>query len=205
MSTRGILGFRISETDKVSYNHSDSYPDGLGIQVLGFIREVDDVELKEIAERIELINEDIPPTAEQIKICKEAGTVDLNVSTRSEKDWYCLLRNAQGDLESYRKTAENPSPLPFMVDSSGFMTDSLFCEWGYIINIDTGNLEIYKGFNEDPEAPGRYASLRGGENSEYYGIKLILELPFNLARNITDEDFIAEAERKAEGDDGDDE
>jgi len=192
------MGFRIGEVDKVSYNHFDSYPDGLGLQILDFIREVeDDAELKEIAGRIELIDQNVPPTPEQIEVCREAGTIDLKVSEQSERDWYCLLRNAQGDLSGFRKTADNQSPLPFMIDSHLFMGDSLFCEWGYILNTDTGNLEVYKGFNKDAGAPGRYASLHGERDSDYYGIALIWELPFNVARNISDEDFVTEANRRA--------
>jgi len=42
MSTRGIYGFRINETDKLAYSHADSYPDVLGATVLNQLSEVDD-------------------------------------------------------------------------------------------------------------------------------------------------------------------
>lgn len=32
--TRGAVGFRVDGVDKVTYNHSDSYPGGLGAAVL---------------------------------------------------------------------------------------------------------------------------------------------------------------------------
>lgn len=36
MSTRGLLAFRFKGQDYVTYNHSDSYPAGLGIRVVLF-------------------------------------------------------------------------------------------------------------------------------------------------------------------------
>ena len=41
MSTRGIYGFRLNETDKLAYSHADSYPDVLGATVLNQLSEVD--------------------------------------------------------------------------------------------------------------------------------------------------------------------
>lgn len=39
MGTRGIYGFRFSGTDKLTYSHFDSYPEGLGSEVVEFIRD----------------------------------------------------------------------------------------------------------------------------------------------------------------------
>jgi hypothetical protein len=40
MSTRGALGFKINGTYHATYNHFDSYPEGLGREVVRFIRSV---------------------------------------------------------------------------------------------------------------------------------------------------------------------
>jgi hypothetical protein len=40
MSTRRILGVRVSGIDKLTYNHSDSYPSYLGNNVVQFSREL---------------------------------------------------------------------------------------------------------------------------------------------------------------------
>ena len=37
MGTRGLLGFIIAGRRRASYNHLDSYPSGLGVQVAKFI------------------------------------------------------------------------------------------------------------------------------------------------------------------------
>jgi len=168
MSTRGAYGFRIHQTDKVTYNHCDSYPTELGIAVLTFIRNTPIKKLKIIAEKIALIQKNDIPTHEQKEKYKKYA--DLSVAEQSLDDWYCLLKKSQGNLGAYK------DGLIHMIDSIEFLFDSLFCEWAYIINLDTNNLEVYRGFNKDPTSSGRYAS-KSHDDKAYYGVSLILEIP----------------------------
>ena len=65
-------------------------------------------------------------------------------------------------------------------DYKTFLYDSLFCEWAYIINLDTKKLEIYKGFNKNPNAKGRYANHYAyDDDKRYCGIALVKEIPLN--------------------------
>ena len=114
------------------------------------------------------------------------------VSEGSLKDWDCLLYGAQGKPAYYAANSKfsftkyyggkmetvevdiGDNPCRHMVDDHDFLAASLFCEWAYIINVDTGKLEVYKGFNVDPEAPGRYAALKE-EDGDYRGVKLVAE------------------------------
>ena len=73
-----------------------------------------------------------------------------------------------------------------MTDDHSFLLDSVFCEWAYIINLDTKELEVYRGWNEDPTAPGRYASLKEADwtrddgivvKANYYGVTLLTTIP----------------------------
>lgn len=66
--------------------------------------------------------------------------------------------------------------------NNNFLNDSLFCEYAYIMNMDTELLEVYTGLNKDKFAPGRYASnqsyaLEYPDN--YCGVVLRREIPFN--------------------------
>lgn len=181
MSTRGTFGFRVNGEDKLMYNDCDSYPAGLGSDVIQFIKGTSDERLKEIALGIIPINTSIPPTAEQkqmVKDFEELHSVEisnLNVSNKSLDDWYCLLRGAQGRLDFYKMG------FPFAQINNTFAYESLFCEWGYVINIDSKCLEVYKGFNKNPDAKGRYAKL--GKSVGYYGIELVVEYTFDEVRN----------------------
>ena len=161
MSTRGLVGFVVDGQVKASYNHFDSYPTGLGEAVVKFIEaHRRDEGLKEKVAAIRLVDENQPPTPEDV--AHFASVTDLEVSAQSTDDWYCLLRNAQGDLEAYLKLGAMP-------DNSSFAEDSLFCEWGYLVNLDELTLEVYRGFQKEP-ATGRFGP--GKPQHDYYPITL---------------------------------
>lgn len=182
MGTRGAIGFIVDDKEKVTYNHFDSYPSELGVQILEYIAATQVEKMLEAARRIELVNEDSTPTPAQIKALKKFA--DTGVGNQSLSDWYCLLRSAQGNLGAYAKAG-------VMIDSHRFLHDSLFCEWAYLINLDSGKLEVYRGFNKNPKAAGRYAGIRKPDMkgrdgtiipTEYNGVVLIAEHPLEELR-----------------------
>ena len=89
-------------------------------------------------------------------------------------DNYSKQRNWQGDLASYAFHGK-------MIDNKGFLGDSLFCEWAYIINCNTGKLEIYRGFQES-KPKGRYRDIE--PDGGYYGVSLIKSIPLE---DVTEE------------------
>lgn len=62
MGTRGLYGFRKNGVDKTTYNHFDSYPDGLGADVVNFIKKHSIDELKKFYDRIQMVQNDTSPT-----------------------------------------------------------------------------------------------------------------------------------------------
>ncbi len=173
MSTRGAYGFRHNGIDKVTYNHCDCYPSGLGKSVIEFIKRNNLEGLKRIEQGIRLVNEDVDPSDEDIK--KYDAFCNMNVGGPGEHiSWYKLLRDAQGDFEALE------NGLDVMIDSAGFLKDSLFCEWAYIVNLDDNVLEIYKGFNKNKYAAGRYAKVVDEEPyDDWQGVKLFKSIPLN--------------------------
>lgn len=100
MGTRGLCGFRINGKDKLSYNHYDSSPDYLGEEVVKFCRSIKNIQdLKDKVTNIKLVDEEGSPTPEEKEFFKNFGSCNFNVSEKSEDDWYCLLRENQGDIE----------------------------------------------------------------------------------------------------------
>ena len=194
MSTRGACGFRIDGEDKVTYNHSDSYPECLGVNILSFLRETNSQAMRQIARRIRLVSEEDYPTDEEKERFAEMGLMELGVGSQSDDDWYCLLRNAQGDLSWYLRG------LDVMIDSQDFLGDGLFCEWAYIINLDEETLEVYQGGNHDADAPGRYASMLTADNERfqdgatidhtYYGVALVVALELSAVKEMSDKEFL---------------
>lgn len=174
MSTRGLYGFRKNEQDKTTYNHSDSYPDWLGRGIATFCSETSIEEMGKIYDSIEMIDEETPPTKEQIKWCIEAGYYDPSVSSQKKEDWYCLLRGMQGDLEELKKNALGKGKT-FMSDSQNFIRDSLFCEYAYIINLDTEMLEFWVGYQHEAQEGNRYGEAANEDG--YYPCMLAAEFP----------------------------
>jgi len=167
MGTRGAVGFKVDDKYFVTYNHYDSYPDGLGVEVVDFCYKVEDWDqLKENIRKIELVKEDDCPTKEQIKECKKS--TNLNVGDQSTTDWYCLLRGAQG-VEGFE--AIYNSGLKYMIDNFEFLKDSLFCEYAYIINLDTMKLEFYQGFNKSVDENSPLPFEQVGDKSGYYPVR----------------------------------
>lgn len=138
--------------------------------------------MKDVAAQIILVDRESTPSPELIKNYKKY--TDLCVSEQRHEDWYCLLRKTQGNLFPYNNDLEH------MIDSQDFLSDSLFCEWAYIINLDTDTLEAYKGFNKNRSAKGRYARRSVDSNDGYRGVALIKEIPLanirkqNLERSV---------------------
>jgi len=196
MGTRGAIGWHKDGEDKIAYNGMDSYPSYLGVSMLKYAgRGL--VSLNADFDDTQIIDDETRPTKEQIERCIAHESVDLSVSEQNETDWYCLLRNVQGDLEG---TAD----LGYMVDYSQFLRDSVFCEWAYIVNLDTEMLECYSGWR-DKKPSGRYGEitqeaidhqLAGYSGNVYYGVGLLKAYP--LAELPDEEAFVEELDRLAQ-------
>jgi len=189
MGTRGLFGFYKQGITKTTYNHSDSYPEGLGLDILKELREYTMDELNKTFDRIILIDERNKPTKDQLNEVIEY--TDLNVGqTKEDTDtkgvlWYQALRKAQGNLEPWVKKG-----LKYMIDSQDFIKDSLFCEWAYIINLDSNELEIWIGFQKVPVHSRYYRDNRdlSEPGSEYYPCAMIKK--YSLSKLPSDKKFI---------------
>jgi hypothetical protein len=176
------MGIRVDGVDKLAYNHFDSYPSGLGESMVSDVRTllkrkagIDG--FRSLARDLMLVDGKGKPTESQKKHLRPV--TDLGVSSQSDDDWYCLTRDLQGDL---KKTLE----FGFMIDSHEFAANSLFCEYGYIVNLDDLTFEVYRGFQEKEHDAGRYAKVardaetieRQRKNGyEYWPIALVATFP----------------------------
>ena len=148
MGTRGIWGFTLDGQTKATYNHFDSYPSGLGEALIEAVSRQNPDELKTMVRGLTLVDEQAKPGPDLKK--QLAEYTDLGVSLQTDDDWYCLLRHTQGDLEKTLRSRH-------MIDSFGFGYDSLFCEWGYIIDLDADQFVGYVGFRHEPATGGLWA------------------------------------------------
>lgn len=193
MSTRGALGFRLNGQDFISYNHSDSYPSYLGQHTVDFLRARlaepgGEDHLRSQVSSLRLVEENSVPSPEDIE--RFLPHANLRVSSGQPTEWYVLLRETQGDPEKILDAG-------VMIEGAAFLEDSLFCEWAYIINLDTREVEVYEGFQRAPHANGRYAQLGASKpwtpsypgQNQYFPVALVAtfsfdSLPPNLVREL---------------------
>ena len=169
MGSRGIYGLYKNGVDKVTYSHGNSYPKDLGVYIVNFIKTNSIQELNQIFYKIILVDEETEPTKEQIEECKKYFDDKFNKDYIN--NWYYLLRKSQSILEPYKED------LKYMIDSKDFLKSSLYCEWGYIINLDSNELEIYRGFQK--ELSDNRFKIDKSDNYGYYNCKLLKSVPLN--------------------------
>lgn len=174
MGTRGAMIFVIDGEEKVCYNHWDSYPDGLGVKMLKWLREAvaDLPKLKAQARELKMVDENTNPSAEEIaklahlswNKAEHGGDADL----RPGQQWYDLLHQTQGEPAMVLEAGYN-------ADGHDFVYDSLFCEWAYVVDLDADVFEVYRGFQTAEVTAGRWAGKQreqdyGGGIGPYYAI-----------------------------------
>jgi hypothetical protein len=90
-------------------------------------------------------------------------------------------------------------------DSLSFAGDSLFCEFAYVVNMDTEMLEIYQGYNKEPlDLSERFISMPARD--EYKPVKHLRDIPFHEAtvqamqdlENEMNEDYLESQEETDE-------
>lgn len=186
MGTRGSLGFIVKDKEYLGYNHFDSYPDGLGRDVLNFITEINKEDgwqqFKENASKVvQLEGNRVTDTNIQEKYKKYSN---LNVSDRTLEDPYCLFREIQNTWmnEIYKGELEH------FYFKNNFIKDSLFCEYAYIINLDTMKLEFYDGFQKDIQKFNRFGETPNQDG--YYPCRLVCVFDLITTRDKIDVDNI---------------
>jgi hypothetical protein len=180
MGTRGFVGFVIDGTEKIAYNQFDSYPSGLGATVLSWLSTaVSDMDaLRASVRELRVVEDGSTPTPEDIERLR--GFANQNVSTQRLDEWYVLLRETQGQPELMLKAG-------VIEDASNFPTDSLFAEYGYIVDLDAGSLEAYRGFQRSGHTKGRFAD-RPRADTGYAPVALAASWPLNELP--TEKDFV---------------
>lgn len=98
MGTSGLMAFVVDGNAKCGYVHFDSYPSGLGADVLEWLHEALNEQTGKAltqARNLVVVGDETTPTAEQIEALKQYA--NTNVSSRQLDEWYVLLRECQGD------------------------------------------------------------------------------------------------------------
>jgi hypothetical protein len=188
MDTRGFVSFAVDGETKTAYIHHDSYPDCLGLNILGWARSADLHAAAIAARALRVVSDSDTPT--QTDVERLAPFTNRNVGGAGGPTWYQLLRETQGDCAAMLAAGA-------IEDASEFPADSLCAEWGYVVDFDAQALEVYVGFQKEPHSDGRFAALAGRDG--YAPVRLVAS--WSLADLPSDPAFLAAAEAGERDDD----
>jgi len=178
MGTRGIIAVvRHEKTIIAKYCQWDMYPESVGADICEWITdEYDPERFKAGLENCYNINED---ALKQLWIDAGADLDNIgNFVSMTVADKFAETNPQIGrDMSAgvLDLIMHSTGPVPFQNDIE-FANESLFCEWVYVLNIDTETLEVYTGFNKEPVTEGRFA---GPVNADGYApVRLVGEFDF---------------------------
>lgn len=169
MGTRGAITFVHDGIEKTTYNHLDSYPSALGVDVLEWLRIAaqDLPSLRNQVANLRMVDEHATPSAEELE---RYGQLDLFCPGSASMDWYRLLRHNQGDPSAILGSGVT-------TDAARFPLDSLFCEWAYVVDLDAEVFEVYRGFQNSGPVKGRWSIHKPSD--DYWPVSLVASWPLS--------------------------
>lgn len=187
MGTRNVTMVKVNGEYRISkYGQWDGYPSGRGIRILKFLRNYDIGEFREKVLAVEIATEDF--------IKSEFERLG------SDEFWtkYPFLSRDEGGERFFSLLMEGK--VPFTRNDLDFVADSLMCEFAWIIDLDNGTFECFKGFNHEPltetdrffdwmsKADPKVFNHGDGTTYRYYPCKLVAS--WKLDNLPSDEDFL---------------
>jgi hypothetical protein len=133
MSTRGLVAIRLNGLLRGVYSRYDSYPSFLGAKVVLSIKDA------------------LLPFQSKYKtvLCKNAKKVSWgnedSLSLSPELLPYVLLPRALGLIHPDGAVREYHAKLNHLRDDANFLNDKLFCEWAYILDLDSKQFTMICG------------------------------------------------------------
>ena len=212
MGTRNLTMVISKEKPVVAqYGQWDGYPSGQGSTALTFLLTCDINKFKETVSRCRFIENSKRKQNEIQKFLSDIGSPDgwmtIEQSEKYKKKYPFLTRDNGAEILSLLYN-DNTDDLLWIHDSSDFVTDSLFCEWAYVIDLDKETFEVYQGFNQSPLLPTeRFYSIqetikrkKSFSGEEYYPVKHVKTYKFNELPSV--DVFVNEIEELTKEDDG---
>lgn len=187
MGTRNLtMVVKGGEYKVAQYCQWDGYPSGQGLTVLTFLRDEMDRERFEaaIAAVREISEDDMAAAWVDCGATPGENSVTIEVSDQFKARYLWLHRDCGADILSLIQGADGDLALTLKL---GFVKDSLFCEWAYLVDLDQNTLEVYVGFNTKPlDESERFFSKEPPEK-EYWPVRLVKSYP--LGELPTDDQF----------------
>lgn len=200
MGTRHLIAVQVDGDYKIAqYGQWDGYPSGQGAEILRWLRAAN---LGNFANKCRatqwLTDEELDAGWVACGAPPGADMVGMDVFRRHSERWPERSRDCGARI--LQIVATSPDGIKLR-NSISFAADSLFCEYAYVIDLDTKKLEVFRGFNtKGPEKGGRFANLpfevahRGDD--QYFPVTKLAE--FDLSNLPSDAEFLKVCEPEDE-------
>ena len=192
MGTRGLTAVVKDGDFKIAqYGQWDHYPEGQGQTVLDFLNHADLEKFKAALDEVSWLTDEDQQAIYDEVAPDSGGWVTMEQAEEIERRMPGTSRDHGAGILSL----VYDGGVRKLRDGREFASDSLFCEWAYVVDFDAGGFEIYQGFQHEPHSDGRFANLpKSDYNStqEYYPVRLLdsfplSELPENFVSDYNDE------------------
>lgn len=165
MGTRNLTAVQIDGEYKIAqYGQWDGYPSGQGHTILEFLKSWDRPSFEEKLRASAFVTD-----SEIDEINRTIEREGLHDKWQSR--WPTLTRDAGAEILGLVARGEPGIKLKSTIS---FAAESLFCEWAYVLDLDTNKLEVFRGFNQSPlTEEDRFFGIEPEDPSEgYHGVKL---------------------------------
>jgi len=171
------------------YGQWDGYPEGQGQTVVKFLNKVKTKKAlaeftKKVAALVEISNDELQARWKSAG-ADGSGWVGMDVANKFKEKWPHLSRDCGAEVLNH---IANGTAKDVSLDTE-FTKDSLFCEWAYVIDLDAGTFEVYKGFNTEPVAETERFYHGGHKDKEYYPVRLLKK--YSLSKVPTVKAFLS--------------
>jgi len=177
MGTRHLQCVYVGGEYKVAkYCQWDGYPDAVGVDTLKFIRDkMDEEKFKQALGRCVFVSDkEISELYEEAGIDIADGWVGYEDAQKFARLHPQIDRDMSDEIfEWIQESSLNRIPLK---NSLEFASNSLACEWVYVLDLDRRTFEVYEGFNQDAlDEDERFINMapyQSYSESTYYPVKL---------------------------------
>lgn len=199
MGTRNLVMVISGGSHRIAqYGQWDGYPTGQGVTALAAISKIiEDGALD--AFKAKLLGCRFLPQSEILELWKEQGAddsgfVSMEIAEKFGRAHPQLSRDTGAEVINLVNHSESGLPLR---DSYDFAGDGLFCEWAYVIDLDGGTFEVYKGFGKETLTPAdRFHDLSSFIAGDYQPVKICHSWP--LDKLPSSQEFIEALEPSSE-------
>lgn len=191
MGTRHLIAVKIDGEYKVAqYGQWDGYPEGQGIDTLHFLRDKGGTSQKfqQAVRNCFFISDKELNFLYKRYGADDNGMIRLKDAERMDKDYPQFSRDTGAEI---LRLIQNSADGIRLHDSLSFAADSLFCEWAWVIDFDTGTFEGYDGFNQNPlNEADRFFFLDTPDGVDgYHPVRLVASWSLNALPS--DDEFVA--------------